>query len=112
MELRVLIETKVDAEPSAPAKARRGSIQPWHAVMIGAPPNACAAAQACKGKRFLSDDAPWLPLEKCDATRCECRYRHFADRRGPPRRKEEKGAAPKPREQGNLRRSRGRRVTD
>jgi hypothetical protein len=108
----MLIETKVDVERPAKAKVRRGSIQPWHAVMIAAPASACAAAHACKGKRFLSDDAPRLPLEKCDATRCECKYRHFADRRGPPRREKEKGAARKEREQRNRRNSRGRRATD
>ena len=110
--VRVLIETKADAEPGAPAKARRGPVQPWHAVTIAAPPSACAAARACKGKRFLSKDAPWLPLAECDATRCPCKYRHFADRRGPPRRHDEKGAAPTVKKEGNRRSTRGRRAVD
>ncbi len=62
----------------------------WHAITIIGTNYACAAAQACKGKRFLSSEAPRLPLKECDASRCECRYRHFADRRGPPRRRDEK----------------------
>jgi hypothetical protein len=62
----------------------------WHAITIIGNNYACAAAQACRGKRFLSSEAPRLPLAECDARRCECRYRHFADRRGPPRRRDEK----------------------
>jgi hypothetical protein len=108
----VLLETKIDAEPSAPVKVRRGNIQPWHAVVIAAPASACAAAQACKGKRYLSRDAPRLPLAECDTHQCDCKYRHFADRRGPPRRHDEKGAAPQVRDKNNRRISRGRRTVD
>jgi hypothetical protein len=108
----VLLETKIEAEPAAPAKARRGSIQPWHAVTIAAPVSACAAAHGCKGKRYLSREAPRLPLAGCDASVCECKYRHFPDRRGPPRRHDEKGAAPQIRDKNNRRTSRGRRAVD
>jgi hypothetical protein len=110
--VNVLLETKVDEEPAAPAKVRRVRIQPWHAVTIAAPASACAAAQACKGKRYLSRDAPRLPLAGCDTTQCECKYRHFPDRRGQPRRHDEKGAAPQAREKNNRRISRGRRAVD
>jgi hypothetical protein len=110
--VKVLLETKIDAEPAVPVKVRPGSIQPWHAVAIAAPASACAAAQACKGKRFLSRDAPQLPLAECDTTQCECKYRHFPDRRGPPRRHDEKGAAPQVRDKNNRRISRGRRPVD
>lgn len=108
----MLIETKVDVESAAPAKGRRGSVQPWHAVTITARPDACAAAQACKGKRFLSKGAPRLPLEKCDAARCDCKYRHYDDRRGSSRREMEKGAPPKMGAQPNRRQRQGRRTTD
>jgi len=109
----MLIETKVDAEHPVPAREQRRSRHRWHAVSIIGPAAACAAAQACKGKRYLSSDAPRLPLKGCDAERCECRYRHFADRRGDPRRENETGAAREARK-GNERRSgsRGRRATD
>jgi hypothetical protein len=79
--------------------------------MIVAPAKACQAALACKGKRFLSSEAPRLPLKQCDAARCDCRYRHFPDRRGEPRRAEETGAADK-RVHSNRRETRGRRATD
>jgi hypothetical protein len=111
MGVRVLIETKTDEEHPGPGKARRGSRQPWHAVTIAAPAGACAAAQACRGARFLSRDAPRLPLAECDAARCECKYRHYEDRRGSARRHDEKRAPPA-REQDNRRISRGRRATD
>lgn len=110
----MLIETKFDLEEeeSARMKVRRVSRNRWHAVTIAAPANACDAAQACKGKRFLSGDAPWLPLKECDAKRCECRYRHYEDRRGDSRRQAKKDAAQQGREQSNRRLSRGRRAID
>jgi hypothetical protein len=108
----VLIETKFDLEESARMKVRRVSRNRWHAVMIAAPGNACDAAQACKGKRFLSGDAPLLPLRECDAKRCECRYSHYEDRRGDSRRRDKKGAAQQDHERTNRRASRGRRASD
>jgi hypothetical protein len=107
--LRVLIETKVRGKRSA--RMQREVPHRWHAVTIIGPATACAAAQACKGKRYLSRDAPRLPLAGCDAERCDCKYRHFGDRRGTPRRAEEKGAAPA-RVATNRRGHRGRRETD
>ena len=108
----MLIETKFDLEDSDRVKVRRVSRNRWHAVMIEAPANACDAAQACKGERFLSGDAPLLPLRECDAKRCECRYRHYEDRRGDSRRRDKKGAAQQDREQTNRRVKRGRRASD
>ena len=108
----MLLETKVDSKESPAPRARRGSRQPWHSVMIATSPNACEAAQACKGKRFLSSEAPWLPLEECDVKRCNCRYRHYEDRRGDSRRQGEKSAGAAAKEPSNRRRSRGRRATD
>lgn len=108
----MLIETKADPEHPVPARAQRRSGQHWHAVSITGPSSACAAAQACKGKRYLSGEAPRLPLEGCDAARCECRYRHFADRRGDPRREDETAAKQQAGKGNDRRTSRGRRATD
>jgi hypothetical protein len=83
----VYIYTFVDTDQ--PAKANRVDNR-WHAITIVGPTNACAAAEACRGKRFLSREAPRLPLAECDAKRCDCRYRHYTDRRGPPRRRDDK----------------------
>jgi len=79
--------------------------------MLVAPATACAAVLACKGKRFLSAEAPRLPLPECDARRCDCKYRHFADRRDGARRADESGA-PDARVTKNRREKRGRRADD
>ena len=73
----------------------------------------CSAGPAVSSWLGRIVKAPRLPLKGCNAQRCECRYRHFADRRGDPRREDETGAAREARK-GNERRSgsRGRRATD
>jgi hypothetical protein len=52
-----------------------------------------------------------LPLAQCDADRCNCKYRHFEDRRAGPRRSAETGA-PEKRTPVNRREKRGRRSLD
>lgn len=37
-------------------------------------------------QRFLSHQAPLLPLAECTVARCQCHYVHYADRRGLDRR--------------------------
>jgi hypothetical protein len=108
----VLIETKPDSTASGEPRETRGANKRWHAVTIVAAPGACQAALACKGKRHLSSEAPRLPLAECDAARCNCKYRHFADRRSSPRRAEEKGGPTAARVAVNRRAKRGRRATD
>jgi hypothetical protein len=64
----------------------------YHCVEVIAGPHACAAAQALRGQRVLSADAPRLPLATCDRSPdCGCIYRHFDDRRMGPRRARERG---------------------
>jgi hypothetical protein len=86
----------------------------WHAVAIIGTQRSCEAAQALKGKRFLSAEAPRLPLAECTAPEgCTCSYRKYPDRRAGPRREEDESglrrgdAAPRERRAG-----RGRRSTD
>jgi hypothetical protein len=45
------------------------------------------------GQRFLSREAPRLPLRDCDRPDCSCRYEHHEDRRRGPRRAREMGVA-------------------
>ena len=49
---------------------------------------ACAAARALEGCRILTEFAHLfpLPLPECDVFDCDCRYRHFRDRRQQDRR--------------------------
>lgn len=68
----------------APAGAEhlRGS-NPWHAVSIQPGAKRCEAATALLGRRFLSSEAPRLPLAACDEPACQCRFRKYDDRRTP-----------------------------
>ncbi len=80
---------KSDEAKLAPLKPDKS----WHAVSILPGTPSCAAATALKAKRFLSREAPVLPLKACGETRCTCRYAHHADRRNGPRRVSELGVA-------------------
>ena len=63
---------------------------PWHAVSIIAKNESCDAARALRSARFLSAQAPRLPLAACTLRgACPCGYKHHSDRRGQPRRKDE-----------------------
>ncbi|MGD8978393.1 MAG: hypothetical protein PVG91_12365 [Gammaproteobacteria bacterium] len=53
----------------------------FHAVSIRPCRDACSAAKALRGQRFLSHNPPFLPLSDCDQTMCNCRYQHHSDRR-------------------------------
>jgi len=44
--------------------------------------DACDAARSLTGLRLLSVDVPVLPLKTCDRpATCQCKFRHFDDRR-------------------------------
>jgi len=84
----------------------------YHGIGITAGDTACAAVEAIAQQRFLSEDAPRLPLEQCaNPGDCVCRYKHFSDRRTDPRRESDVGLpqADHPQEK---RQSGGRRITD
>ena len=53
----------------------------YHSVAIDYRASACEAAKLLSEKRYLSAEAPKLPLADCDAKACKCRYVHFDDRR-------------------------------
>lgn len=53
----------------------------FHAVSIRFGANPCHKARHLHGQRFLSEAAPRLPMDGCDATDCDCRFVHHADRR-------------------------------
>ena len=90
---------------------------PYHAVSIIACPGACEFARSLQRRRFLSREAPRLPLRGCPREgACRCGYKHYDDRRARVRRATERPyAAPQPGPpwSGQERRSsRGRRATD
>jgi hypothetical protein len=64
-----------------------------HAVSIAPGPRCCAAAREQQGQRFLSREAPPLPLKGCTQPDCTCRYAHHEDRRAKPRRARDMGVS-------------------
>jgi len=53
----------------------------FRAVSIQTGPRACTAAKYLKDKKFLSAQAPELPLSRCDISDCKCKYVYHKDRR-------------------------------
>ncbi len=58
-----------------------GVPDPFHAVSIEPAEEGCPAVESLKLQRFLSEEAPGLPLADCGAVDCACKYVHHADRR-------------------------------
>jgi hypothetical protein len=79
-----------------PAATSRPATNPWKAIAVEASANCCEAARRHAGKRFLIPEVPRLPLKECGSPHCECKYRHYDDRRAMPRRSAELGGFPKP----------------
>ena len=63
------------------------------AVEIRTRRDACDSARALEGQRFLSKDAPALPLRDCTTAQCACRFTKLSDRRTDGRRLELGGLA-------------------
>jgi hypothetical protein len=84
-------------EPVAAAKpdkpVAKKMTQTFHAVSIQPGRNCCYEARALEGQRFLSREAPPLPLKDCSSASCTCRYQHHEDRRRGPRRARDMGVA-------------------
>jgi hypothetical protein len=69
------------SEAESPPIVQRKPVSAYHAVSIVPGRNACTAACALRDRRFLSNEAPVLPLPGCNASPCVCRYEHHDDRR-------------------------------
>lgn len=90
MPLNELLKSLFRPRSSAPASAPEAKVRtarhhfisnPWHSVSVVPTEAACANARRLARVRFLSKDAPALPLDNCDARSCRCHYRHHEDRR-------------------------------
>jgi hypothetical protein len=100
--------TKRDDKTNQPKADSR-----WHAVSIVISTGACPAAIALGKRRFLSKEAPRLPLADCTSpATCKCSYRHHKDRRTTPRRWSDQGGSDRLRSEGERRSKRGRREDD
>jgi hypothetical protein len=90
-----------------------GTHKMWHAVSVACGISVCEAALKVRQVRFLSREAPLLPLPDCTAPAgCRCTYKHHPDRRTGPRRMTDRpaaGRAPSVRASGEERRRPGRR---
>ena len=83
---------------------------PWRSVSVVPGPSACEAAQRLRGERFLAGKAPRLPLAQCNNQhQCDCKYQHYADRRGDARRADDNGATTVVKPLGSERRRPGER---
>lgn len=80
-------------EPEPAAVPAKKPVQTHHAVTIVPGPRACSEVRKLVGQRYLSREAPRLPLRDCDRADCSCRYEHHEDRRRGPRRAREMGVA-------------------
>ena len=99
--------------PPRPRTARHHVVSnPWHAVSVVPSPSSCAKARGLIRQRFLSKEAPHLPLEGCDARVCDCHYRHHQDRRREPRRASDVMASGRSWNGPERRHMAGRRGTD
>jgi len=75
-------QARTPAPPKSLSRSRHGNKDTaYHAIAIKFEPNACDAAKALAGSRFLAVSAPKLPLAECDAAECCCRFQHYDDRR-------------------------------
>ncbi len=95
-----------------PRPSVRTTYSVFHGVSIDSRHQVCSAVAELHSKRFLSEEAPILPLDRCPHPLiCQCVYKHFDDRRTGLRRDSDEGLPIRgfPNE---LRLGVGRRVTD
>ena len=87
--------------------------QDYHAVSIRHLGRCCPAVRALDDDRFLSTQAPRLPLAECTMRDgCRCKYRHHNDRREDFRRDMDFGLPERGYFGTNRRAMRGRRIGD
>lgn len=88
------------------------SAYPFHAVSIVPGAQACSSVYTFTGQRFLSRDAPRLPLTDCNSSSCTCKFKHHKDRRAGPRRRSDFGFGIALWKGSERRRGGGRRADD
>jgi hypothetical protein len=110
----IAVPSRQETGESMAVKSYSASGQPWHAVSVVSGVERCTAASALRQKRFLSIEAPRLPLADCTMpAACQCRYQHHPDRRVGMRRETDRGGLPYPWQGPELRRNPlGRRASD
>jgi len=84
---RFMFKSRIRKEPVQVHRV----LNPYHAVSIRPGLESCTVAQKRADERFLSAEAPPLPLARCDKNKCTCRYQHHEDRRSGSRRASDYG---------------------
>jgi hypothetical protein len=102
------------ADAGGAARKAKPVRKSFHAVEIVVGDDCCEVVRRYTGKRFLSGEAPVIPLQGCNAQECLCRYIHHADRRKRERRTSDVAITVDEYSGGERRREkrRGRRATD
>ena len=91
-------DRRVETRPVKP-------VSRWHAVSVKPTTGACPAAISGKNRRWLSREAPMLPLPGCTRPdTCRCTYQHHDDRRAGGRRAQDVDAFARPPQVTNERR--------
>jgi len=67
------------------ANAARPKVSAYHCVEVKSRYDACEAVLELHGKRYLSSEAPNLPVQDCNV-KCQCHFKHHEDRRSEDRR--------------------------
>jgi hypothetical protein len=99
------------SQPAAPVAPKPKA--KWHAVSVSSEAGSCFPARLLKGQRFLSTEAPLLPLADCtQPASCSCTYKKFDDRRAGLRRSHEISGIRRPSPEHEQRTTRGRRKRD
>lgn len=76
---------RLKKHPAARA-AKRDARSRYHCLEVRPGLPACEAAQQPGHVRYLSSEAPGLPVSGCTEQQCACRYTHHDDRREKDRR--------------------------
>jgi hypothetical protein len=58
-----------------------GASSDYPAVSIRVAQDSCQAVRESSGIRYLSTEAPLLPLPGCSSEKCRCTYAHHSERR-------------------------------
>jgi hypothetical protein len=99
------------SQPAAPVAPKPKA--KWHAVSVSSEAGSCFPARLLKGLRFLSTEAPPLPLTECtQPASCTCTYKKYNDRRAELRRSHEISGIRSPSPENDQRTTRGRRKRD
>ena len=106
-----LLRSRRESAPRPVRQQGRAPDSPYHAVSVTAGHPSCEAAKQLATLRFLTGQAPSLPLPECNVRPCECRYSHYTDRRTGLDRRVKIGGSP-PEGIGDRRCNHGRRAGD